>query len=226
MAIEECGYSMLRTAFVSLDLLDLLCDGSTHLSDSSLGDIVRYSGLIIYLVVTCLVLLASWSRLTPARYCLALHANNTTSNLLPKEDVLSEANTVSESKCPLHVLHVTKSLGTTGVLKDVSLGILKDTGKYFYNPGHGKEFSTFVSVFGLLGPNGAGKTTTFNVIRSYLPLILGCLSGIHYSFFFPGGDLHLTLVTYSLTGSLLYITLVLLRVSWVFALNLLPLTHT
>ena len=61
-------------------------------------------------------------------------ANNTTSNLPPKEDVLSEANAVSESKDPLRVLHVTKSLGTTGVLEDISLGIPKDTGKYFYNP--------------------------------------------------------------------------------------------
>src|ERR1700722_16313446 len=44
--------------------------------------------------------------------------------------------------------------------------------------------------------------------------------------FFQVAILHLTLVTYSLTGSLLYITLALLGVSWVFALNSLPLTRT
>jgi len=132
-----------RAVFVSLDLFDLLCDGSTHLSDSSLGDIVRYGGPIIYLIVTCFVLLATlvWAgsgsilpRPTRRRSARKGGANNTTSNLPPKEDVLSEANAVSESEDPLRVLHVTKSLGTTGVLEDVSLGIPKDTGKYFYNP--------------------------------------------------------------------------------------------
>ena len=67
-----------------------------------------------------------------------------------RPDVLTEATRVRNDTSPdtvLRVLGVSKSLGGTYAVDDVSFGVARG------------------SVFALLGPNGAGKTTTIDMVR-------------------------------------------------------------
>ncbi len=48
----------LRASFVSVNLFSLLCDGTNPVTTSSLGDISRYGGPILYLFIYGFVLFA------------------------------------------------------------------------------------------------------------------------------------------------------------------------
>ncbi|KAF5346171.1 hypothetical protein D9758_009923 [Tetrapyrgos nigripes] len=149
--------SVIRASLVSVNLFSLLCIGDT-ITSSALGDLVRFGGPILYLILYSLALLAAltWydssGSLKPRSFLRAAaaavghsnhHINATTSN----QDVLDEASATAKSGDLLRVLGVSKTYGKNTVVDDVSLSVSRDT------------------IFGLLGPNGAGKTTTFNMIR-------------------------------------------------------------
>ncbi|KAG2067404.1 P-loop containing nucleoside triphosphate hydrolase protein [Suillus decipiens] len=149
--------SIMRAAFVSVNLFSLLCNGTTPVTTASLGDIMRYGGPIVYLIVYGLILfgILVWvdsGSLIPRRFLNtkgrrvrmdALQANFEAT----RQDVAGEAHAVAHSNDVLRLLHVTKTFGGNKVVDDVSYGVSRDT------------------IFAMLGPNGAGKTTTFNMIR-------------------------------------------------------------
>ncbi|KAF9225247.1 P-loop containing nucleoside triphosphate hydrolase protein [Gyrodon lividus] len=149
--------SVMRSAFVSVNLFSLLCDGTTPVTTSSMGDIMRYGGPILYLFIYGFVLfgILVWvdsGSIIPRRF-LKTHKQqarfdeNQVANEISRQDVASEARAVTQSSDALRVLHVTKSFDGNRVVNDVSFGVSRDT------------------IFAMLGPNGAGKTTTFNMIR-------------------------------------------------------------
>ncbi|KIJ66518.1 hypothetical protein HYDPIDRAFT_174588 [Hydnomerulius pinastri MD-312] len=149
--------SVMRSAFVSVNLFSLLCDGETPVTTSSMGGIMQYGGPILYLFVYGFVLLGIlvWvdsGSIIPRRFLKtreqqARFDENQAANEVSRQDVAEEARAVSQSSDALRVLHVTKSFDGNRVVDDVSFGVSRDT------------------IFAMLGPNGAGKTTTFNMIR-------------------------------------------------------------
>ncbi|KAJ3739785.1 hypothetical protein DFH05DRAFT_1530053 [Lentinula detonsa] len=155
--------STLRAAFVSVNLFSLLCLGDSF-TTSQIGDILRFGGPILYLIVYSLVLMTilvwydSSGSLRPAQGWLRFLWRSGSSGLKPSttgEDVLKEAKEASASDDLLRVVNVSKTFGNNKVVDNVSLGVSRDT------------------IFALLGPNGAGKTTTFNMIRGDILLDTG-----------------------------------------------------
>ncbi|KAH7922678.1 P-loop containing nucleoside triphosphate hydrolase protein [Leucogyrophana mollusca] len=157
--------SVMRTAFISVNLFSLLCDGSTPVTTSSLGVIMRYGGPILYLFVYGFVLLGIlvWvdsGSLVPRRFLKTRKQQlqmeeKQASFEATRRDVAEEARAVSVSSDALRLLHITKAFDGNRVVDDVSFGVSRDT------------------IFAMLGPNGAGKTTTFNMIRGDIVPDLG-----------------------------------------------------
>ncbi|RPD82722.1 P-loop containing nucleoside triphosphate hydrolase protein [Lentinus tigrinus ALCF2SS1-7] len=160
MSVLSPVASALRASFVSVNLFSLLCDGSTPVTASSLGDITRYGGPILYLFIYAFVLfgILVWvdsgsiivRKFSQFRKQTGGSGDSGTST--PRsvvKDVDDEAEKVTSSADALRVMSVVKAFGSADnrVVDDVSFGVSQDT------------------IFALLGPNGAGKTTTFNIIR-------------------------------------------------------------
>lgn len=133
---------------MSINMFSLLCDGNSPATSSSMGEIMRYGGPILYLIIYAIVLFAvlvltdsgSWTSLIRRKgknHTVASHAHQSASN--PESPIGSL----------LEVLGITKTYDKRQVVDDVSLDIPRDT------------------IYALLGPNGAGKTTTFNIIRRW-----------------------------------------------------------
>nr|VWP02214.1 Beta-galactosidase [Ganoderma boninense] len=156
--------SALRASFVSVNLFSLLCDGSSPVTASSLGDISRYGGPILYLFLYGFVLFGilvwvdsgsvivrkfSQFRKKPIFGRLGEGATTPLDEKMDMRDVDDEAAKVNASDDALRVMNVVKAFdsATNRVVDNVTFGVSQDT------------------IFALLGPNGAGKTTTFNVIR-------------------------------------------------------------
>lgn len=137
-----------RAALVSVNLFQLLCDGRSVVTASSMGSIIRYGGPILYLIVYAFVLLAflvwydSGSR--TARRVQDIKALFGSDE--KRTDGLASAEEAASTDDLLKVMGVSKTYDQK-VVDDVSFSLPRDT------------------VFALLGPNGAGKTTTFNMIR-------------------------------------------------------------
>ncbi|KAA1477252.1 P-loop containing nucleoside triphosphate hydrolase protein [Dentipellis sp. KUC8613] len=166
MSIIAPVASVMRAAFVSVNLFSLLCSHSEPITTSAFGSILRYGGPIAYLIVygITLFIVLVWvdsgsilpRNLTPHR---RPHSRRSSADLdafesdeaKMQQGVEDEVEKVAESDDALRVLHVSKTFGrgraAEKVVDDVSLGVARDT------------------IFALLGPNGAGKTTTFNIIR-------------------------------------------------------------
>ncbi|KAI1786794.1 P-loop containing nucleoside triphosphate hydrolase protein [Ganoderma leucocontextum] len=159
--------NVLRAAFVSINMFNLLCKGESHVTPSSLGSITRYGGPILYLILYSILLFAIlvyadsgtlWKQKLLSRTRPPNKPTTTPGIALvcPKADVLAEATAVRDphSTDALRVLDVSKSFngrhGGARVVDGVSFGVAHDT------------------VFALLGPNGAGKTTTLNIVRGDL----------------------------------------------------------
>jgi len=159
-----------RASLVSVNLFSLLCIGDT-ITTSAMGDLVRFGGPILYLIVYSIVLLAAltWydssgslrSRIFRKSPSTTKSVDGTSSPThssslasLARQDVLREAEATSKSDDILRVLGISKTFGRKTVVDDVSLGVSRDT------------------IFALLGPNGAGKSTTFNMIREYLSIYI------------------------------------------------------
>ena len=135
------------------------------MTSSSLGDISRYGGPILYLFIYAFVLfgvlvwvdsgsvivrkLSQFRKQSASRSGVAAGSEDEKADV---KDVDDEAAKVTESNDALRVMNVVKAFGsvTNRVVDNVSFGVSQDT------------------IFALLGPNGAGKTTTFNVIRTCL----------------------------------------------------------
>ncbi|KAH7911590.1 P-loop containing nucleoside triphosphate hydrolase protein [Hygrophoropsis aurantiaca] len=150
--------SIMRTAFVSVNLFSLLCDGSTPVTTFTLAVILRYGGPILYLFIDGFVLLAFlvWvdsGTLIPRSFLEKTRKQQQQQHLEPEQfatlrrDVTDEARAVARSDDALRLLHITKSFDGKRVVDDVAFGVARGT------------------IFAMLGPNGAGKTTTFNMIR-------------------------------------------------------------
>jgi ABC-type multidrug transport system ATPase subunit len=149
--------SVMRAAFVSVNLFSLLCDGSTPVNAASLGDIMRYGGPIVYLIVYGFILfgILVWvdsGSIIPRRFLNTKRRKVRMDQLQAnfeanRQDVAAEAHAVAQSNDVLRLLHLTKTFSGNKVVDDVSYGVSRDT------------------IFAMLGPNGAGKTTTFNMIR-------------------------------------------------------------
>ncbi|CCL98836.1 uncharacterized protein FIBRA_00841 [Fibroporia radiculosa] len=160
MSVASPVASALQASFVSVNLFSLLCDGDNPATTSSMGQLSRYGGPILYLIVYAFVLfgILVWvdsGSLLPRRMTKHKRTPPTSAGdaSLPgrvgQQDVDDEAAAVAESDDALRVLNVVKAFGHSEnrVVNNVSFGVSKDT------------------MFALLGPNGAGKTTTFNMIR-------------------------------------------------------------
>ncbi|KAI0714652.1 P-loop containing nucleoside triphosphate hydrolase protein [Earliella scabrosa] len=159
MSILAPVASALRASFVSVNLFSLLCDGTNVVTASSLGDISRYGGPILYLFVYAFVLFAIlvWvdsgsiivRKLSQFRKRGSGAGSGSNTPRAAGTDVDAEAEKVTSSADALRVMNIVKAFGNVEnrVVDNVSFGVSKDT------------------IFALLGPNGAGKTTTFNVIR-------------------------------------------------------------
>ncbi|KAH8835982.1 P-loop containing nucleoside triphosphate hydrolase protein [Flagelloscypha sp. PMI_526] len=142
MSILSPVCSLLRAAFVSVNLFSLLCDGSSEVTNADLSNVRRFGGPLIYLFIYPLILfgILVWvdsgsvifSRIKPA-------AKDQSSSIHDKSE--------SNSQHLLQVSGITKRFGKNMVVDNVSLDVSKDI------------------TMALLGPNGAGKTTTFNIIR-------------------------------------------------------------
>ncbi|KIK35268.1 hypothetical protein CY34DRAFT_592022 [Suillus luteus UH-Slu-Lm8-n1] len=149
--------SVMRAAFVSVNLFSLLCNGTTPVTAASLGDITRYGGPILYLFVYGFVLfgILVWvdsGSIIPRRFLNTKRRQVRMDELQAnfeanRQDVATEARAVASSNDALRLLHLTKTFEGNKVVDDVSYGVSRDT------------------IFAMLGPNGAGKTTTFNMIR-------------------------------------------------------------
>lgn len=133
---------------VSVNLFSLLCDGTTtDLTLAGAGNIMRFGGPIVYLIVSSFVFVGIlfWvdsGSILPrklGRKGTGWSAVATETDSKVKHDVVSEAQTASDAAASLRILNVTKSFENGMVVDDVSLGVHRDT------------------VFALLGPNGAGK---------------------------------------------------------------------
>ncbi|KAI3622160.1 nod factor export atp-binding protein i [Moniliophthora roreri] len=141
--------SVVRAALVSTNLFSLLCIGD-DLDPSAMGDMLRFGGPILYLIVYSLFLLAVLVWYDSGSRRPRLFKKNTTSKqegLTEKRDVLQEADAVSSSDDLLRILNVSKSFDGNRVVDDISLGVSRD------------------AICALLGPNGAGKTTTLSMCR-------------------------------------------------------------
>ncbi|KAI0027064.1 P-loop containing nucleoside triphosphate hydrolase protein [Vararia minispora EC-137] len=149
--------SVLRTAFVSVNLFSLACTGNETVTASQLGVITRFGGPILYLILYSIALFVALVWVDSGS---VLHRTGIMGIVKPRRDSTdmdSMADDVEKEPVEsgvdeaLRVLHVSKSFGlgrsAKTVVDDVSLEVPPDT------------------IFALLGPNGAGKTTTFNVIR-------------------------------------------------------------
>ncbi|KAI0370085.1 P-loop containing nucleoside triphosphate hydrolase protein [Pilatotrama ljubarskyi] len=165
MSILSPVASVLRASFVAVNLFSLLCDGSSPVTTSSLGDIIRYGGPILYLFIYGFVLFAIlvWvdsgsilpRKITRPRKKAPSPPTGETSiesavpGRVAGKDVNNEADVVADSEDALRVLNVVKAFGKASnrVVDNVCFGVSQNT------------------IFALLGPNGAGKTTTFNIIR-------------------------------------------------------------
>jgi ATP-binding cassette, subfamily A (ABC1), member 3 len=146
----------MRAAFVSVNLFSLLCSGEEPVTTSRMGDIMRYGGPILYLILYSFFLFgvlvwhdsgsllrAQWRKPTKDRD----QAVQGEATRPARPDVEQEAREVAQSGDALRVLRVSKSFEGKRVVDNVSFGVALGT------------------TMALLGPNGAGKTTTFNMIR-------------------------------------------------------------
>ncbi|KAG9094519.1 hypothetical protein FS749_012297 [Ceratobasidium sp. UAMH 11750] len=152
--------SVVRAAFVSINVFSLLCDGFGDYDSSPPPAINKFGGPIIYLVgwiifLFGLLMWIEYGRPRPKwprfRRDVATAETDTektaTQNGAFGAEVKAEAERVRQSKDALRLLGVGKTFpGPFTAVDDATFGVDNE-------------------MFAMLGPNGAGKTTTFNIIR-------------------------------------------------------------
>ncbi|TEA07943.1 ABC transporter A family member 2 [Colletotrichum sidae] len=154
-AVAPIG-SVVRAMFLALNLFSTACDGRELASDP--GDMLRYGGPILYLVLQSIVLFvvllwadsgsvgSSVRRLWQRR--LAVEEPVVVDEEVADE--LKRVTTAHGNDDGLRVMHLTKTFGRNTAVDNVTFGIRRG------------------EVFALLGPNGAGKSTTISLIRGDL----------------------------------------------------------
>ncbi|KAG8705174.1 hypothetical protein FRC09_003117, partial [Ceratobasidium sp. 395] len=152
--------SVVRAAFVSINVFSLLCDGFGHYNSSPPSSIDKFGGPIIYLVgwigfLSSLLMWIEHGKPLPKwfRFHRAGSTTETDDEKVVAEngsfsaEVKAEAERVRQSDDSLRLLDVGKTFsGSFTAVENASFGVDNE-------------------VFAMLGPNGAGKTTTFNIIR-------------------------------------------------------------
>jgi ATP-binding cassette subfamily A (ABC1) protein 3 len=140
--------SVMRAAFVSVNLFSLLCTGDVPVPSSAQGDIMRYGGPIVYLIGQSLFYFWILVRRESGALFRRARTRASAKERSGREDVSAEAVRVAGGEDALKVMKVSKAFEGKVVVDDVSFGVQQGT------------------MLALLGPNGAGKTTTFNMIRA------------------------------------------------------------
>lgn len=136
-----------------------MCNEDQPVSKSGLGQLERFGGPILYLILYGLILfsvLVWWDSgailpFSGWRSKRILRNDAQDADVVPA-DVAAEANAVANSQDSLRVMNVTKVYDGNAVVDRVSFGVSEG------------------DVLALLGPNGAGKTTVFNMIRTSVSL--------------------------------------------------------
>jgi ABC-type multidrug transport system fused ATPase/permease subunit len=149
----------MRAAFVSVNFFSLLCEGTTPVTATLLGDIMRYGSPIFYLSIYGPVPFGYILVWVDSRSILTRRILNTNGQQVRmdepqanfeanRQDVAAEARAGASSNDVRRLLHddLTEAFEGNRVFADVSYGVPRD------------------AVFVILGPNGDGKTTTFNTI--------------------------------------------------------------
>ncbi|KAG9085734.1 hypothetical protein FRC06_003473 [Ceratobasidium sp. 370] len=158
MSLVSPVTSIVRTAFVSVNLFAILCNGLGDYSPSSPSSMSKFGGPIVYLINWILILFAllmwiEYGKPLPKRLQFRCNTTTTESNTEMTAaqhgafgaEVNAEAKRVQTSKDALRMLNVTKTFpGRFTAVDDVSFGVDNE-------------------IFAMVGPNGAGKTTTFNI---------------------------------------------------------------
>ncbi|KAK0617219.1 hypothetical protein B0T14DRAFT_524684 [Immersiella caudata] len=157
--------SVTRAMFLALNLFSTACDGEALASNP--GDMLRYGGPILYLILQSiflfgLLLLLDSGKAGSGLKRLFSKRSSPPANpadeaaAISDEEVAHELVRVKSSAIKdsatdgLRVVNLTKSFGSNTAVDNVTFGVP-----------HGE-------VFALLGPNGAGKSTTISVIRGDL----------------------------------------------------------
>ncbi|KAG9089170.1 hypothetical protein FS749_001572 [Ceratobasidium sp. UAMH 11750] len=152
--------SVVRAAFVSINVFSLLCDGFGNYDPSPPPALNKFGGPIIYLVGWIIFLFSllmwieygkprpKWLRFRRDIPPVETDTEKTaTQNGAFGAEVKAEAERVRQSKDALRLLGVGKTFpGPFTAVDDATFGVDNE-------------------MFAMLGPNGAGKTTTFNIIR-------------------------------------------------------------
>ncbi|KAG9125160.1 hypothetical protein FRC07_008749 [Ceratobasidium sp. 392] len=152
--------SMVRAAFVSMNVFSLLCDGLGNFDSNSPSNMAKFGEPIVYLIgwIVFLFSLLMWieyGKPLPQwfRFRRAVPATETDIENVAvgggafDAEVKAEAERVRQSDDTLRLLDVGKTFpGPFAAVENASFGVDNE-------------------IFAMLGPNGAGKTTTFNIIR-------------------------------------------------------------
>ncbi|KAK7021894.1 hypothetical protein VNI00_017183 [Paramarasmius palmivorus] len=128
--------SLIRAGFVSSNAFSLLCKGD-EISLSIMGDIMRFGGPILYLILWSVIL-----------FGVLVRYDSGSIRPFWKRRGKGELSEKQWSTGDLLQVHrVTKTFGSDKAVDNVTFDVAANR------------------IFGLLGPNGGGKTTTFNMIR-------------------------------------------------------------
>ncbi|KAG2043689.1 hypothetical protein BDR03DRAFT_978110 [Suillus americanus] len=118
--------SVIHAAFVSVNLFSLLCDGTTPVTMASLGDILRYGGPIIYLIVYGCILI-------PRRFLNT--KGRQVREWINRQDVAAE------------------TFGSNKVVDDVSCGVSRGTIFAMLGPNGAGKTTTFNKICGDIVPD-------------------------------------------------------------------------
>ncbi|KLT40780.1 P-loop containing nucleoside triphosphate hydrolase protein [Cutaneotrichosporon oleaginosum] len=159
MAIAHFGYAVLhpvasivRAAFVSVNIFNLLCDGRGGRTEKSFGDMTLFGGPILYMIVQGVVafmLLVWFDSGRPIPHWAQRNKKIKGADADRSPDVIDEAKRAAGSSDALIVDRLTKQFEKRAKpsVDDVTFGVAQG------------------DTFALIGPNGAGKTTTLGVVR-------------------------------------------------------------
>lgn len=146
--------SLVRAAFVAVNLFNLLCDGRGGRTTKDLSDMTLFGAPVTYMIVQGLLafaLLVWVDSGRPLPHWLRRSGKVQGADPVRGDDVNAEKARVEGSGCAdaLVVRRLTKQFPKTTKpsVDDVSFGVAQG------------------DTFALIGPNGAGKTTTLGVVR-------------------------------------------------------------
>ncbi|BEI81402.1 hypothetical protein CcaverHIS002_0205620 [Cutaneotrichosporon cavernicola] len=159
MAVGHFGYAVLhpvasvvRAAFVSVNIFNLRCDGHGGPTTKDLSDMTLFGGPIVYMIgqgAIAFALLVWVDSGYPIPHWARRTGKIKGADPTRSPDVLAEAARAASSDDALVVNRLTKQFEkkVKPSVDDVTFGVAQG------------------DTFALIGPNGAGKTTTLGVVR-------------------------------------------------------------